>query len=45
MKHLCKLVDLLLDMKHCLMQLNAMAGRNLVLRAGEFLIRFWFVVG
>ncbi|KAF6019232.1 hypothetical protein EB796_022459 [Bugula neritina] len=34
MKHLCKLVDLLLDMKHCLMQLNAMAGRNLVLRAG-----------
>ncbi|XP_067935647.1 uncharacterized protein [Watersipora subatra] len=32
--HLCKLLDLLLDMKHCLLQLNAMSGRNLVLRAG-----------
>ena len=33
--HLCKLLDLLLDMKHCLLQLNAMSGRNLVLRAGK----------
>lgn len=35
--HLCKLLDLLLDMKHCLIQINAMYGRNLVLRAGQFI--------